>query len=160
MEQKFVDIGDMKIASLPNTLVTLALGSCIGIAAYDSLSKIGAILHLMLPEAKVNPKNAEQKPFVYADSGIDKMIDSLVRAGAKKNRLMVKIAGGANIMDPNGMFDIGKRNFLAAKRQLWKHNILVKSSSVGGGRGRSLKLDLNDGSVYVKYNSETTYFKI
>jgi len=146
-----VDIADMKVASgHGNELTTYALGSCIGVAIYDPVAKIGGMLHYMLPDASINPEKAREQPFMFGDTGIPLLFREAYKIGAARNRLIIKIAGGANVMDQANYFNIGKRNHLVARKLLYRNNLLIASELVGGVSGKTMRLRLSDGRVDVK----------
>lgn len=146
-----VDIADMKIAiGADDELVTYALGSCIGVAIYDPVAKVGGLLHYMLPEASLNPEKARENPFMFADTGIPLLFRKAYEAGAVRARLRIKLAGGANVLDQSNFFNIGKRNYLAARKLFFKNNLLISSELVGGVSGKTMRLCLNDGKLTIK----------
>ena len=99
-----------------NVLVTYALGSCIAVAIYDPIARVGGLLHFMLPEAPAGAAQSGKSPYMFADSGIPMMFREAYEKGAQKRRLRVRVAGGAQIMDEHGVFNIGQRNCLAMKK--------------------------------------------
>ncbi|MBL8027782.1 MAG: chemotaxis protein CheD [Fibrobacteres bacterium] len=153
-DKAIVDIADMKVSSGEDMLITYALGSCIGVAAYDPVAKAGGLLHYMLPDSKIDSKKGLERPCMFADTGIMCMFRGLQQLGCQSNRLIVKIAGGSNILDPNGAFNIGKNNYLALKKVLWRFSILVKAEDVGGSFSRNMTLNLGNGEVRVRYAGE------
>jgi chemotaxis protein CheD len=136
------------------SLITYSLGSCIGVAIYDPVARIGGLLHYMLPESNLDPQKALKKPFMFADTGIPILFKEAYRYGAVKNRLIVKVAGGAQILDDSGFFNIGKRNYMAMRKLLWKNNILIKAEDVGGQVSRTVRLEMSTGEVWIKYSGE------
>jgi chemotaxis protein CheD len=136
------------------SLITYSLGSCIGVAIYDPVARVGGLLHYMLPESNLDPQKALKKPFMFADTGIPLLFKEAYRFGAVKNRLIVKVAGGAQILDDSGFFNIGKRNYMALRKLLWKNNILIKAEDVGGQVSRTVRLQMNTGEVWIKYSGE------
>lgn len=150
---KVVGIGDMKVsADTADTLVTYALGSCIGVAAYDASAKVGGLLHIMLPAATASPDRAKTNPNVYADTGLQQLLKGLAASGARKNRLLVKVAGGAAMQAEGSedFFQIGKRNYAAIKNLLWKEGIMLRHADVGGNQSRTMSLDVSTGEVLLK----------
>ena len=148
-----VNVSDVKVSNSPlDMLITYSLGSCIGVCLYDPGTKVGGMLHFQLPSSKMDPDRAKAKPFMFADTGMNFLVDKLESMGAKKKRMQIRIAGGA-AMDtgPKG-FDIGKRNHLAFRKIMWKCGMFVDSEDVGGFSPRNVYLDLADGSVTVKSN--------
>lgn len=87
---------------------------------------------------------------MFCDTGMDILIDNLIRHRANKNRMIVKIAGGAAMKTGPKGFDIGKRNFLALRKVLWKHGLMLRGQDVGGDQPRNLFLYMEDGTVMVK----------
>jgi len=146
-----VGIADMKVSNDPDViLVTHALGSCIGLAVYDPVVKVGGLLHYMLPESRINPKKAKENPFMFADTGIPLLFKTCYRYGAIKQRMIVKVAGGAQVMDEKGQFNIGQRNYVALRKIFWKNGVLIQAEDVGGFVNRTMELDIETGEVRLK----------
>jgi chemotaxis protein CheD len=152
-QKLIVDISDAKVSGdLNSVLVTYSLGSCIGVSLYDSSLRVGGMLHYQLPSASLDAERAKAAPFMFADTGLQIVLNKLSTMGVVLKRLKVKIAGGAAMaMGPQG-FDIGKRNYLAVRKILWQHGVLIDGEDVGGSSPRNLYLDINDGSVTVRSN--------
>lgn len=145
-----VDIGDMKISSsISDVIVTCALGSCIAVILYDPATRVGGILHFMLPSSIINPKKAESNPYIFADTGIPLLIKNVFQQGADRSHLTVKIAGGSNIIDKADYFNIGNRNFVAAKQVLLKNSAFIKAQDVGGVESRTVKLSIANGDCMI-----------
>ena len=147
-----VNISDAKASKNPaEVLVTYALGSCIGLCLYDPQACIGGMLHCLLPNAKENPEKARQNPFTYADSGMNLLLEKLLSIGATKRRIQVSIAGGAKrLLTETDAFDIGKRNYLAIRKGLWKSGLFVRAEDVGGSTPRTMYMHMADGSVIIR----------
>lgn len=149
----------MKISRQPDdVLITYALGSCLGIAVYDAVAKVGGLLHVMLPVSTVNPAKAADNPLMFVDTGVPELFKACYKAGAKKERMVVKVAGGASLQN-NGdsdQFQIGKRNFLMLRKLLWKNNVLIESFDVGENFSRTMSLELATGDVVLKINNKET----
>jgi chemotaxis protein CheD len=141
----------MKVSADPDAfLVTHALGSCIGLTIYDPVVKVGGMIHYMLPSSRIDPQRARENPLMFADTGIPLLFKAAYKLGAEKSRIIVKIAGGANLLDSKGVFQIGKRNFMAARKILWANQVLIRKEDTGGTVSRGLKLVLSSGEVLVK----------
>jgi len=150
-----VGMADMKITNdLNATVITYSLGSCIGISIYDPIAKVGGMLHYMLPEAKLDLEKAKQRPYMFADSGIPLLFKKSYELGAKKQRLQVKVAGGSQILDDNGYFNIGKRNYAALRKLFWRNGVMIESEDVGGAVNRTMSLDMRDGTVMLKISGK------
>lgn len=151
MSSQVVSISDLKISDQDgDTIVTYSLGSCIGMAVYDPVRKIGGMIHYMLPASKISPDKAEKNPAMFADTGVPLLLNQLLQMGAQKSRLLIKVAGGAQLMDDNKVFNIGERNFLMLRKILWANNLLIKGQDVGGAKARTLKMEIATGRVTVR----------
>lgn len=132
MEKKIsVGIADMKMTRQEGVLITYALGSCIGVSFYDPMIKLGALLHIMLPE-KSGAKDGNV--FKFADTGIRETLRKLTAFGGSKSRMVCKIAGGAKMFEMKGgggLGNIGERNAQNVKRILMAEGLRVTSEDVG-----------------------------
>lgn len=150
-----VDIADMQVTDEPrDTLITYSLGSCIGVVIWDPRRHIGGMLHYMLPDSSIARDKAEAKPAMFADSGIPLLFRSAYAFGATKRSLTVKIAGGSQLLDDNGTFNIGKRNYAMLRKIFWKNGILIESEHIGGSISRTLRLDVESGCVTIRTRGE------
>ncbi len=150
---KIVGVAAMEVCQdLQAVLVTYSLGSCIGVSLYDPVAKVGGLLHYMLPESQIDPQKAQKNPFMFADTGIPLLFKTAYQYGATKNRIIVKAAGGSQILDDTGFFNIGKRHYIALRKILWKNNILIKAEDIGGQVSRTVRLELATGKVWLKYS--------
>lgn len=150
-----IGIGEFKIAkSQTDSLKTYALGSCVAVLIYDTDNKIAGLIHIALPESKVNAKKAERLPGYFADTGLPLFLKSYRDAGGNPAKAKIKLVGGASIMDENKTFDIGRRNVIAIKRHLWKNRLGVVKADVGGSRSRTVSIDVADGKVIISNSKE------
>jgi len=146
-----VGISDCKVTrDADSVLVTYALGSCIAVAIHDPVSKASGLLHYMLPESAIDARKAEQNPFMFADTGIPRLIQAVKAAGGDGKRIIVQLTGGAQVLDSQGVFQIGKRNYLAARKILWKAGILIAGEAVGGEVSRTTRLEVGSGRLWVR----------
>jgi chemotaxis protein CheD len=148
-----VGMGELLVSGDPGeVLITYALGSCLGITVHDPVARVGGMLHVMLPESSINPEKRRSTPAMFVDSGVPLLFQTCYRAGGVKERLVVKVAGGATSRGTEGgdQFEIGKRNFLALKKLLWKNGVLIKAHDVGGDEPRTMSLDIGEGDVILK----------
>lgn len=147
-EQLKVGISDYKVTKAPNTLITLGLGSCVGIAIYDRETKIGGLSHIMLPDSKSFSNNIKVEKF--ADLAIPAMVDEILNKSKNKN-LVAKIAGGAsmfNFSDSN--LNIGKRNVEAVENILKELKIPILAKDTGGNTGRTMIVSLDSFDVDIR----------
>ena len=145
-----VGIGDMKFTRGGGTILTYALGSCIGITFYDPAIKLGGLLHIMLPN-RSDPN--DPKIYKYADSGIREMVRKLSAFGMVKSRTVVKIAGGAKMFDIKGNTDfgnIGQRNAAMVKKILMEERMRITSEDTGGAYARTMLLNVDNGDVVIR----------
>ena len=146
-----VGVSDMKVSNDPEaTLVTYSLGSCIGVCIYDPVVKVGGILHYMLPESDLDKAKAQKNPYMFADTGIPLLFKSTYKYGAVKQRMKVIVAGGAQILDQKGFFNIGKRNHIALRKLFFKNNVMIEHEDVGGSSNRTLRLNMETGLITIK----------
>ncbi len=149
--RKVIGVADMALSDSPEELlITYSLGSCIAVIIFDPHACVGGMLHYMLPESSLDPEKAKLNPCVFADTGITQLFKSSYLMGAKKEHMVVKTVGGAQILDPNGIFNIGKRNYLAMRKIFWKNNVAIAAEHVGGETNRTVRLEMNSGRVIVK----------
>jgi chemotaxis protein CheD len=146
-----VGIADMQLSKeVGVVLATHGLGSCIGVAVYDPVARVGGLLHYMLPDVERRQDKAAESPLMFGETGIPRLFHAAYALGAVKTRMIVKIAGGASLIDSGGMFNIGKRNFLLARKLMWKNGVNITAEDVGGSRSRTMELEIDTGHVWVK----------
>lgn len=146
-----VGMADMNVCRAPDSLTTLGLGSCVGIVLYDSAVKVAGMVHIMLPDSTKIRNNENSAKF--ADTGIDALIKQLVAIGAKPNRLIAKIAGGAQMFafnSSNDMLRIGERNIEAVKLKLNELGIRITAEDTGLNYGRTIEFYTESGELYIK----------
>ncbi len=146
-----VGMADLKIAKFPDALTTLGLGSCIGIALYDPTSKVGGLVHIMLPDSKSIKNNSNIAKF--ADTGIVELVSQMIRAGAHRNKIVAKIAGGAKMFATTGLSDIsniGERNAQASILMLNELKIPLLARETGENYGRTMELYCDSGEFIIK----------
>jgi len=149
--RQIVGVADMKVSNdLNDSIITYSLGSCIGLVLYDPQARVGGILHYMLPDSSIDRSKAKTNPFMFADTAIPRLFKQTYTFGAKKQRIKVYIAGGAEILDQSGFFNIGKRNYMALKKLFFKNNVLIYKQDVGGNVNRTVRLEMATGDIYVK----------
>jgi chemotaxis protein CheD len=149
--KQIVGVADMKVSNNPaESVITYSLGSCIGLVVYDPAVRVGGMLHYMLPESSIDREKAVARPFMFADTGIPILFKSTYQLGAVKSRMRIYVAGGAEILDQKGFFNIGKRNYMALKKMFFKNNVIIHKQDVGGNTNRTVRLEIGTGDIYVK----------
>jgi len=151
MAELVVGISDLKVSNNPaDSMVTYALGSCIAVAVYDPAAKVGGLLHYMLPDSTLDAGKARETPGMFADTGIPLLFKSCYGIGADKRRMVVKVAGGASILDESNFFRIGQKNIMAMRKLFWRNNILIDAEDTGKNFNRTVRLDVGTGRVFIK----------
>ena len=146
-----VGMADLKLCKAPDAITTLGLGSCVGIAIRDPITKVGGLAHIMLPDSTqfsgtVNiPK--------YADTGAKELVRLIVANGGNRTRLVAKIAGGAQMFafqSKNDMTAVGQRNVEAVKKILAELKIPILASDTGLNFGRTVEFYPETGDYIIK----------
>jgi chemotaxis protein CheD len=146
-----VGMADLNTSYSPGVLTTLGLGSCVGICLYDPFTKISGLVHIMLPNSTQIKNNNNIAKF--ADTGIAKLLEDMIKMGAKRSRIISKIAGGAqmfNFNDASDIMRIGARNVTASKEILKSLNIRIVAEDTGGNYGRTIELYSETGILLIK----------
>lgn len=155
--RKDVGIGDICVSASPDDLIkTYALGSCVAVLVYDKVSRVAGMIHIALPESKVNEEKGRAKPGYFADTGIPILLQKFGAAGGNQRKAQFKLAGGASILDEKRTFDIGRRNVIAIKRQLWKFGLGVIAEDVGGKISRTVSISPASGEITIS-NAQKTW---
>ena len=147
-----VGMADLNICKPPDNLTTIGLGSCIGIALYDPSTKVTGLAHIMLPDSTAIRNNSNIAKF--ADTGIQKLLDDMIKAGANKARITAKIAGGAKMFEISGSntssINIGEKNAAACRAKLKELGIRLVAEYCGLNYGRTVELYSEDGRYLIK----------
>jgi len=151
-----VGISDMAISTKPDDLViTYSLGSCLGVTVFDPETRVGGMVHCQLPNCTTEDKSkAISNPAIFVDTGVSLLFQKFFEVGGSRSRMIVKAAGCAAILDQNGFFRIGERNFTLFRKLLWKNNILLKGSETGGDISRTLVLEMATGRTLIRSKGE------
>lgn len=146
-----VGMADYKVGRNPASLISYGLGSCVGIALYDSSAKVGGLAHIMLPDS-TQARSAEN-PAKFADTALPLMLSEMLKLGATKSRVIAKIAGGAQMFtfaNATDIMRVGERNAEAVRLILKKIDIRIIADDTGGNYGRTVELKLENGIYRVK----------
>ncbi|MDR2727926.1 MAG: chemotaxis protein CheD [Chitinispirillales bacterium] len=147
-----VGISDMALSTKADDLIiTYSLGSCLGVTVFDPEACVGGMVHCQLPNCSTEDKSkAVSNPAMFVDTGVSLLFQKFFEAGGSRSRMIVKAAGCAAILDQNGFFRIGERNFTLFRKLLWKNNILLKGSETGGDISRTLVLEMSTGRTLIR----------
>lgn len=146
-----VGMADLNICSSPDSIITLGLGSCVGVILYDPGRKVAGMLHAMLPDSKTIRNNTNRLKFV--DTGMDDLMAEMMKAGCSKTRMVAKLAGGAQMFAfgaVNEMGRIGDKNVEAAKKKLASFNIPLIAEDTGLNYGRTVEFFPETGKYLIK----------
>jgi chemotaxis protein CheD len=150
-ESLVIGMGEYVVSSTPGAvLVCIGLGSCVGLCIYDRVMKIGGMVHVVLPKSDGRGGDAPAK---FADTAVPLLLGEILKNGGIRNRLIVKIAGGAQMTVAPGhrdTFKTGERNVAQIKAALEKEKLPLAAADVGGTLGRTVRLFLDTGKVMVK----------
>ena len=146
-----VGMADLKTGKNPDILTTLGLGSCIGIALWDPVTKIGGLAHVMLPDSTKIRNNSNIAKF--ADTGIAELVRQMEASGVPRKRMVAKIAGGARMFEVSGstsVGNIGEKNAVASKQKLKELGIPILAEDTGLNYGRTVELNCANGDYVIK----------
>lgn len=146
-----VGMADLKVCISPDSVTTLGLGSCVGIAIRDPITKVGGLAHIMLPDSTEIRNNGNIPKF--ADTGIVELVRQMVAAGANRGRMVAKIAGGAQMFafqNKSAMVRIGDRNVEATKKKLSELKIPILAEETGDSYGRTVIFYPETGEFVIK----------
>lgn len=150
-----VGLGELKVLKASDlTLACLGLGSCVGVAAWDPVARVAAMAHVVLPSSEGRRPDTGAK---YADRAIPKLIQTVRDQGGLKSRLVIKIAGGAQMalsLSNDPIFKIGEQNIAAVLEAISKEGLKVVAKETGGNRGRTLRMDADSGETRVSVAGE------
>ena len=158
MNEINIGLGEQAISRNPeDVLVAYGLGSCVGVVMTDPGSRISGLLHAVLPRPADGLANGGTTSSKYVEGGIEGLITAMVKEGASKNRLIVRIVGGANMLMSSGLtrsFDIGTRNIEAAQSTLDRLKMPITVAEVGGHIGRTVRVYVAENRVTVRVIGE------
>ncbi len=150
MGQIILGVGDYGASNRPGEEVkTFALGSCVSVILLDPKTRTVGMVHVALPESTINKAKSLEKPGYFVDTGIPALLVEMAKFGCnpKGKGMVVKLCGGANVMDTNDTFQIGKRNGLAVKKILWKYGMGAVAEDLGGNFSRTVTVSVDTGEI-------------
>ena len=149
---KVVGVGEFAVSSDPEEVIkTFALGSCVAVVFLHKPTRTVGLIHVALPESSISPEIVRERPGYFADTGIPAILKTMSVVTKQGNGLaqgmVVKIAGGANVMDTNNTFNIGKRNVLSLKKILWSLGMGPMAEDLGGSISRTVSVSVGTGRI-------------
>ena len=146
--ETMVRMGELAISSTPgDVLVSLGLGSCIGLALVDKRAGVAGLAHIVLPATTGTPKPEAMNKF--ADHAVPALVDGMVERGASRVFMQAALVGGASMFAGTGL-EVGARNADAVRELVAGRRVPVVAEAVGGSRGRTVKVDVSSGAVSVR----------
>jgi chemotaxis protein CheD len=147
--ETMVRMGELAVSSAPgHVLVSLGLGSCIGLALIDRRMSIAGLAHVVLPQSQ---GHAPENPRKFADLAIPEMLSALEELGARKVRLEAVVVGGASMFAvSSASLEVGQRNEAAVRELLKANRIPVVAAATGGSKGRTIRVDVASSAVTVR----------
>lgn len=151
MESIKVKIADLAVLKGTGFLITIGLGSCVGIALYDHRFRVAGLAHVLLSDSKQFSRGkSELNPAKFADTAIPTLIEKMKQQGASRNLLVAKIAGGSQLFNLNtNVIRVGDKNIEMVRKKLEECSIPLVAEDVGGNYGRTMKIDVTTGKVYI-----------
>jgi chemotaxis protein CheD len=148
MAETMVRMGEYAFsASAGDMLVSLGLGSCIGLALLDRRACVAGLAHVVLPAAE----GRAGAPGKFADTAVPALVDAVVELGARRTRLDAVLVGGASMFSFGGTgLDVGQRNDAAVREELARLRIPIVAAETGGSKGRTVRVDVQTGLVTSK----------
>lgn len=154
--KRVIGISDFLVSKDPrDELITYSLGSCLGVTLYDPERKIGGLIHCLLPVAKGSTRADPNKPAMFVDTGMVALLNAILRMGARKEKMIVKVAGCASPLQSCSHFRIGERNYTVLRRVLWKNELMIAGQDTGGTEPRTMSLDIATGITRLKIGHAT-----
>jgi len=150
-----VGMAEVVVSNNPGvTLATYSLGSCLGVSIYDPVTRVGGLIHIMLPDSSIAPEKARVQPAMFLDTGLPRLFQSAYQMRLDKHRAQICVAGGGQILDSQGVFNIGQRNYAALAVLLQRHGLHIAAQDVGGMVNRTMYLRLATGEVRLKVSGQ------
>ena len=151
-----VGMADLKVTNCADdTLITYALGSCLGVVVHDPVAMVAGLLHVMLPSSQLDEAKGRSQPAMFVDTGVPLLFKECYRLGGRKERMTVLVAGGSfsGRTDADDTFQIGKRNLLTLRKLLWKNGVLIHADDTGGvQQSRTMSVTVATGVVQLRTN--------
>lgn len=154
-----VGVGDLKVSNDANVIITTyALGSCLGITAFDPEQKIGGMLHAMLPSSKAAEREKNRRA-MFVDTGMEDLLSEMQTMGADLQKLEIKVFGGAKVLEADRFFRIGSKNVEAFNEIVNQRGLIVRALEVGGNSNRTIKFQISSGRVKVKMPNQQEFYR-
>lgn len=147
---KMISSGTFFCCRNESSILRAFLGTCVGVAIYDETTRVGGLIHILLPESAIPGSTFQVEK--YARTGIPKFLDALYAKGASREHMKAAIAGGALIGPVSKQdidLDIGGRTAEVAKNLLASEGIETDASETGGFYATTLSLNAETGEFRI-----------
>ena len=152
MKTIMLGVGDFGASNTAGDIVkTMALGSCVSVILLHPPTRTIGMAHIALPDSQTNLDRAKEKPGYFADTGVPALLKAMAKISGdtKTKGYIVKLTGGAKVMDPNNLFNIGDRNVLAIKKVLWRFAMGPVAEDTGGQISRTVAVHVDTGRIFI-----------
>ncbi len=147
-----VNMGQLSVSRNPEAvLAALGLGSCVAVCVYDSVARLGGLIHVVLPSSAIG--RSQDGPAKFADLAVPRLVAAMEKQGGARSRLRTSILGGANVLSAVNYSrgsHIGARNVEAVRQALAGVQLTPLAEDVGGKASRTVRLHVSDGNIVVK----------
>jgi chemotaxis protein CheD len=142
--------GGLEISSDPDVvLITQSVCPSLAIAAYEPAVRVGGVLQFQLPDSSADPARARRQPGLFADTAIPLLIEEVCRRGAQKSRLQTRLSGGTPANAAPADVTAAKRNYLAARKTLWKQGVVISGEAFGQAASTTAGLHIRTGAPWL-----------
>jgi len=151
MRERVVKVADYAVGEGEMVIMTLGLGSCVACVIDDPVAQVGGLAHILLPSHTL--ARDRSNPAKFPETAVPLLIRELVALGASPERMRARLVGGASMfgnLSPSGAVQMGERNVVASRQVLQEHRVKVTAEATGGTAGRSIRLQANDGSLWIR----------
>jgi len=146
-----IGIGGYAASKTPGVEIkTMALGSCVGVTFWEPSLKIAGMIHVAFPHGRPDSPRALRQPGYFANTGLPLIFKKLQLLGAHPNNLVIKMMGGANMLDPNNTFAIGIKNAESIKGILKDMGLRWQAEELGGDISRTVTIEVDTGIVTIQ----------
>jgi chemotaxis protein CheD len=150
MNTILLGVGDLGVSNRQEALIkSYALGTCVAFVCWCRETGTAGMVHAALPDSSINGDKSRKKPGYFVDTGLPALLEEMENEGADKRALTIKLVGGANMLDPTDIFDIGRRNIEAARNAVRKHSLSLAAQDVGGNLSRTVTVSAATGEVMI-----------
>ena len=144
-----VGIGEIRVVRGSGLLIAHALGSCLGLVAYDPTTRVAGLLHAMLSRAEIDPRRAEERPALFVETGVPHLLEEFRAAGGRRESMILEAAGCGSPLGAEATFRVGERNHEVLQEILREHRLRLAAEEIGGAQSRTLSVDARTGDIHV-----------